>query len=181
MSRIGVLPIKLPAGVDVSIDGKTMTVRGAKGEQNLTMLNGTAVEKRQEDLLVTKTDDSQEATANYGLMRTLLANAVTGVSEGFSKSLEINGVGFKVQVSGNKVTLNLGYSHPHEVTLPEGIEASTEGNILTISGNDKQMVGQVAANIRALRKPEPYKGKGVKYVDERIIRKTGKAAAGAGK
>lgn len=181
MSRIGVLPVEVPNSVDISLDGDKVVVRGAKGEQEVVILPGVNVKEDGDKLVVSKKDDHPKAAAQYGLMRTLLANAVQGVSEGFSKSLEINGVGFKVQVSGNKVNLNLGYSHPHEVTLPEGVEAQVEGNVLTISGADKQLVGQVAANIRSLRKPEPYKGKGIQYVGERIIRKAGKTAAGAAK
>lgn len=180
MSRIGKLPVAIPASVTVDITGTEMTVRGAKGELSVPKLSDVNVELDQDSVTVTRKNDQRLAREQHGLQRTLIANAVHGVSEGFSKELEVNGVGFKVAVSGNKITLNLGYSHPHVVTLPEGVEAAFEGNTLTLRGIDKQLVGQTAANIRELRKPEPYKGKGIKYADERIIRKAGKAA-GAGK
>ncbi|MEX0934665.1 MAG: 50S ribosomal protein L6, partial [Candidatus Saccharimonadales bacterium] len=126
-------------------------------------------------------DDEPESRGRHGLIRTLINNAVVGVSEGFLKVLEVEGVGFKVSLSGNKLILNLGYSHPHEVILPEGVEAKVEGNTITISGYDKQLIGQIAANIRSLRPPEPYKGKGIRYQGEHIIRKAGKAAGVATK
>lgn len=178
MSRIGILPISVPNSVTVESDGAIVSVTGAKGSQTITVLREVDVSTDDEQVTVRRRNDSPQAMSQQGLVRTLIANAVHGVSEGFSKTLEVVGVGYKVNVSGNQITLDVGYSHPHKVTLPEGVEASQEGNTLHITGADKQLVGQVAANIRALRPPEPYKGKGIKYADERIIRKAGKAGAG---
>ncbi len=181
MSRIGVVPIPIPTGADVSVDRDTVTFRGSKGEKEVQILPGTAVEKDDHNqLIISRTSEDATSKERHGLMRTLLANALHGVTEGFTRSLEINGVGFRAQVSGNTVVLNIGYSHPQEVTLPEGVSAAVDGNVLTISGVDKQLVGQVAADIRGLRPPEPYKGKGIAYTDERVRRKAGKTA-GAGK
>lgn len=179
MSRIGVVPITTPAGADVSIQDGVVNVRGSKGEKYIPVLSGTAVDKDEHgQIVVTRTSEDRTARERHGLMRTLIANAVHGVTEGFSRSLEVTGVGFKVQVSGNSIVLNVGYSHPEYVTLPEGITADVDGNVLTIYGIDKQSVGQVAANVRRVRPPEPYKGKGIAYTDERVRRKTGKAAGG---
>ncbi len=180
MSRVGYKFIPVPSSVDIEIKDNEMQVRGAKGELVVPIQKGMKIKHEDDQLLVERVDDERETRSRHGLQRTLIANAVHGVSEGFSKVLNVEGVGFKVDVSGNKVILSLGYSHPQEITLPEGVEASNNGNTLTISGISKQLVGQVASEIRALRPPEPYKGKGVKYADERIIRKAGKAA-GAGK
>lgn len=181
MSRIGVVPIAVPAGADVTVDNDTVTLRGSKGEATVRVLPGTTVTTDDHgQLAVSRTSDELESRERHGLMRTLLANALHGVTEGFARSLEINGVGFKAQVSGNTVILNIGFSHPQEVTLPEGVTAHVDGNVLTVSGIDKQLVGQVAADIRSLRPPEPYKGKGIAYTDERVRRKAGKTA-GAGK
>lgn len=176
MSRIGILPVKIPSGVTVQLDDSAIVIRGTKGEQSVSLPDSLKVTQTDDTVVVERRNEERETRGQHGLIRTLIQNAVTGVSEGFSKQLEVNGVGFKVQVSGNKIVLNLGYSHPHEITLPEGVSAAVEGKIITVSGADKQLIGQVAANVRALRKPEPYKGKGVKYVNERIIRKAGKAA-----
>lgn len=180
MSRIGVLPVEIPANAKVTIDNNTLTAEGPKGTQHVQILPGVKVSQTDTQVIVERETEDIYARERHGLVRTLVVNAVQGATEGFSKTLVVSGVGFKVQVSGNTVILNLGYSHPHEVALPEGISAAVEGNKLTVSGADKQQVGQVAAGIRALRPPEPYKGKGVAYEDERIIRKAGKAA-GAGK
>lgn len=176
MSRIGILPIQIPSGVTVELSDRKAVVRGTRGEQTVNLPASLKITQSDDALIVARRNEERETRGQHGLIRTLLQNAVTGVSQGFSKQLEVNGVGFKVQVSGNKVTLNLGYSHPHEITLPENVTAEVEGKVITIAGPDKQLIGQVAADIRALRKPEPYKGKGVKYIDERIIRKAGKAA-----
>lgn len=170
------LPVEIPTGVNVELGQDQVTIRGPKGEQIVDIPRSLKVVQSDSALTVERSNDDRHVRSRHGLLRTLLYNAVTGVSQGFTKQLEFNGVGFKVQVSGNKVVLNLGYSHPHEVVLPENVTASVEGPVITISGPDKQLVGQVAANIRALRTPEPYKGKGIKYVGERIIRKAGKAA-----
>ena len=175
MSRIGKLPIPVPSGVEVSITKSEVRVKGPKGQ--LATPTHYAVEYEQEDgrIMVKRANNSRLARAQHGLRRTLLANCVHGVSQGFSKGLEVNGVGYRVQVQGKTVVLNIGFSHPVEYPLPEGVEAAVEGNRLTISGIDKAMVGEVAARIRRLRPPEPYKGKGIKYVDEQIRRKAGKS------
>lgn len=178
MSRIGKLPVALPEGVSVDIQPKQITVNGPKGTLSQFQLPHVSVKEEDSALIVTRKSDEKLARAQHGLMRSLLANMVSGVSEGFSKQLEVKGVGFKVSVSGHALTLNLGFSHPITYTVPEDIEVKVDSNVITISGIDKQKVGHVAAEIRALKKPEPYKGKGIKYVDEQIIRKSGKAAAG---
>lgn len=177
MSRIGRQPITIPAGVTVAIDGGVVKAAGPKGELQVTMLPGLAVEQKENELQVTLVQDNAETQRTFGLMRTLIGNIVTGVSKGYERQLEINGVGFRASVAGSTINLSLGFSHPIEFPLPAGIEAKVERNVITISGNDKQAVGQVAANLRALKKPEPYKGKGIKYVEERIRRKAGKTAA----
>ncbi len=176
MSRVGIMPITIPSGVSVDIDKDKVNVKGPKGELHVDILDQVKVAKDGESVVITRTNDEPEARAQHGLIRTLISNAVVGVSEGFSKVLEVEGVGFKVSLSGNKLVLNLGYSHPHEVILPDGVEAQVEGNVITISGYNKQLIGQIAADIRALRPPEPYKGKGIHYQGEYIIRKAGKAA-----
>ncbi len=179
MSRIGKLPIILPEGVQAEITKKKVAVTGPKGqlEQELA-IKDVLVELVDGSILVTvKNPEDRQQRAYWGLYRSLINNLVIGVSEGFEKKLEVNGVGYKVAVSGNTMTLNLGYSHPIVFVLPEGITATVEGNIITVSGIDKQSVGNTAAKIRKFRKPEPYKGKGVKYVEEVIIRKEGKAAS----
>ncbi|HKM40399.1 MAG: 50S ribosomal protein L6 [Patescibacteria group bacterium] len=178
MSRLGKLPIQIPAGTEVNIDQGIIRVKGPKGQLEQAIDPMVKVEKTEEGLVVTvgKPEDKKER-ALWGLFRALIANMVTGVNEGYEKKLEVKGVGYKVAVAGNKVNLNLGFSHPLEFVLPEGISAVAEGNNLTISGIDKQLVGETAARIRKLRKPEPYKGKGIKYSDEIIRRKAGKTAA----
>lgn len=178
MSRLGKLPIVIPSGVDVKIDDSFITVKGPKGElkQKLNELVKVELKDGLVEVSIEKKENKKQR-AFWGLFRSLINNMVVGVSEGFEKKLEVNGVGYRVAVSGKKLNLNLGYSHPIEFPLPDGITAEVEGNIITISGFDKQAVGEVAAQIRKLRKPEPYKGKGIKYVDEIIIRKEGKTAA----
>ena len=177
MSRIGKNPIDIPAGVEVSVGASEIQVKGPKGTLN-TPVHAT-VEYKIEDgkVFVSRTDDSREARGQHGLRRTLLANCVEGVSKGYAKGLEVNGVGYKVSVQGKKVVLNVGYSHPVEFDLPSGVEAKVEGSKLIIEGIDKQLVGEVAAQIRRVRPPEPYKGKGIKYVEEVIRRKAGKSGA----
>lgn len=176
MSRIGRQPITIPAGVTVTIEGNRVAVRGPKGQQELMLLPGISAKQDENQVLVSKSVENLETQKAYGLMRTLIHNMLVGVSSGFERQLEINGVGFRANVAGNVVNLSLGFSHPIAFNLPAGIEAKVERNLITISGADKQLVGQVAANLRALRKPEPYKGKGIKYVEERIRRKAGKTA-----
>lgn len=175
MSRIGKLPIDLPSGVTITVDPDWITVSGSKGTLKQFTMPGVTVKQEDNRVVVTRDNDEPQNRAKHGLMRTLVANMIEGVSKGFEKKLEINGVGFRVAMAGNSLKLNLGFSHDVNYALPQGITASVEQNIITVSGIDKQQVGQVAAEIRALKKPEPYKGKGIKYVGERIIRKAGKS------
>lgn len=179
MSRIGKKPIDIPDGVQVTIDGQNVKVKGPKGELEQNIHPSIKVELKDKQLMVTIGIDHKKANAFWGLSRTLINNLIIGVTEGFEKQLEVNGVGYKASVSGKKLVLNVGYSHPVEFDMPEGIEPKVDGNVITISGIDKQKVGEVAANIRKVRKPEPYKGKGIKYIDEVIMRKVGKAAKAA--
>jgi large subunit ribosomal protein L6 len=176
MSRIGRLPIPVPSGVDVAIDGQTVSVKGPKGSLAHTVAAPIAVERSEDGTLqVTRPDDERESRALHGLSRTLIANMITGVTEGYSKTLEIVGVGYRVQARGSDLEFALGYSHPVPVKAPDGITFTVEAPTrLRVTGIDKQQVGQVAANIRKLRKPDPYKGKGVRYQGEVIKRKVGK-------
>jgi large subunit ribosomal protein L6 len=176
MSRIGKLPVNLPEGVEVSLQPEHIDVKGPKGQ--LKVDRDPKISYNQEDnrVVLAPVDSTKRAREQYGLRRTLLNNAVEGVSKGFEKGLELVGVGYRVSVQGNTVQLNVGYSHPKEFHLPEGIQARVEGMKLFISGIDKYQVGEVAAQIRRIRPPEPYKGKGIKYLDERIRRKAGKSA-----
>jgi len=179
MSRIGRMPIAVPAGVDVKIDGSTVTVKGPKGTLTRTVAGSITVALDNGVINVTRPDDSKENRSLHGLTRTLIANMVKGVSEGFSKELEINGIGYRAAKQGKDLVLNIGYSH--NVVMPEidGITVEVPGpNKIIISGPDKQKVGQFAAEVRGKRPPEPYKGKGIKYVDEVIRRKEGKAGKG---
>lgn len=178
MSRLGKLPIKLPAGTTFTADAQEYTFKGPKGELRLKVnpLIGAKLEN-DEVLVAPHNKEEKNASAMWGLMWSLIRNNVIGVSAGFEKKLEINGVGYRAAVAGDKLNLNLGYSHPIEFKLPQGITASVAANVITLTGIDKALVGETAAQIRKLRKPEPYKGKGVKYVDEVIRRKAGKAAA----
>jgi large subunit ribosomal protein L6 len=175
MSRIGKQPIALPSGVTITVDPDNITVAGSKGTLSQFTMPGITVKQEDNQILVTRIDDEAPNRAKHGLMRSLVNNMVQGVTQGFSKKLEINGVGFRVAMQGSDLKLNLGFSHDVIYKLPTGITAAIEQNTITISGIDKQQVGQVAAEIRALKKPEPYKGKGIKYADERIIRKSGKS------
>lgn len=179
MSRIGRKPITIPAGVTFEQTGRHLNVTGPKGSLSVELLDGLSVTQTDDQLVVAKQREDAGTQKAYGLMRTLIDNMVIGVSTGFTRQLEINGVGYRASVSGQTINLSLGFSHPIAFALPEGIAATVEKNLLTISGYDKQLVGQVAANIRALKKPEPYKGKGIKYVEEHIRRKAGKTAAKA--
>lgn len=177
MSRIGKNPIDIPAGVEVSVGASEIQVKGPKGSMATPV--DPAVEYKVEDgkVYVTRVDDSRRSRGQHGLRRTLLANCVDGVTKGFAKTLEVIGVGYKVSVQGKKVVLNVGFSHPVEFDLPAGLEAKVEGSKLIIEGIDKQLVGEVAAQIRRVRPPEPYKGKGIKYIDEVIRRKAGKSGS----
>jgi len=175
MSRIGKLPIKIPSGVTITVDPDFVTVAGSKGTLKQFTMPGVTVTVDGDTALVTRENDEPKNRAKHGLMRALVNNMVVGVSQGFSKQLEINGVGYRVAMQGADLKLNLGFSHDVIYKLPQGIAAAIEQNKITVSGIDKQAVGQVAAEIRALKKPEPYKGKGIKYADERILRKSGKS------
>jgi large subunit ribosomal protein L6 len=176
MSRIGRLPIEIPAGVDVTVDGSDVKVKGPKGELSLTVASPIEVRIEDGTVLVTRPDDERASRSLHGLTRTLIANNIQGVTQGYSKGLEIVGTGYRVAAKGNGVEFALGFSHPITVEPPAGITFAVEGNNrLTVSGIDKQAVGEVAANIRKLRKPEPYKGKGVRYAGEVVRRKSGKS------
>lgn len=177
MSRLGKLPIKLPEGVSAKFENRILNVKGPKGELSRLIKEPAILEISDEVIKVSVKEGADHANAFWGLYRALVNNMVTGVSEGFTKKLEVNGVGYRAALSGNKLTLNLGYSHPIEFPLPDGVSAAVEGNIISLTSIDNELLGNTAYKIRKLRKPEPYKGKGVKYVDEVIRRKAGKTAA----
>jgi large subunit ribosomal protein L6 len=175
MSRIGKVPIKIPSGVSVEVNDDFITVSGSKGSLAQFTMPGIKVAVEDDQILVTRVNDEAINRAKHGLMRSLVSNMVTGVSQGFEKKLEINGVGYRVAPQGADLKFNLGFSHDVIYKVPANVQVKTEQNTITVSGFDKQQVGQVAAEIRALKKPEPYKGKGIKYADERLIRKSGKS------
>jgi large subunit ribosomal protein L6 len=182
MSRIGRMPIPIPDGVEVIIDGDRVTVRGPRGELSREVAPELSVIREDGVLRVERPNDAKRARELHGLTRTLVANMVTGVTTGFRKGLEITGVGYRAQLVGKKLQLNLGYSHPVEIEPPEGIAFEVETPIrLAVTGIDKELVGHVAARVRATRKPEPYKGKGVRYAGEVVRRKAGKAGKIGGK
>jgi large subunit ribosomal protein L6 len=178
MSRIGKKPITVPSGVDVTIDGQHVAVKGPRGSLELVVAGAIAISREGEELVVSRPDDQRTNRALHGLTRTLVQNMVTGVSDGFVKELEIVGVGYRAAASApTRLELQLGFSHPVVVEAPEGITFEVPTPIrISVRGFDKQQVGQVAADIRKLRKPEPYKGKGVRYAGERVLRKAGKSA-----
>jgi len=179
MSRIGKLPIAIPAGVDVAIDGSTVTVKGPKGTLTRQFHPNISIEKSEATINVTRPDDAQQNRALHGLTRSLLANMVTGVNDGFKKDLEINGVGYRALKQGNQLVLNVGYSHQVIMDPPEGVTVEVPSPTkISILGYDKQRVGQFAAEVREKRPPEPYKGKGIKYAAEVIRRKEGKSGKG---
>lgn len=175
MSRIGKLPIEIPSGVTITVDSDVITVKGAKGELTVPHLSDVTVKEDDGKMVVTRKNDERIAKAQHGLQRALLNNAVEGVTKGFEKRLEVKGVGFRVATSGNVLDMSLGFSHPVQYKAPEGISLTNDKMIIIVNGIDKQQVGQVAAEIRAIKKPEPYKGKGIAYVGEQILRKAGKA------
>ncbi len=178
MSRLGKLPIKLPAGVQVTTNDQTIVFKGPKGELKIAQNKSISVKVENNELIIAPYDRaSKNASAMWGLVWSLARNSVIGVSTGFTKKLEINGVGYRAAAVPGKLNMSLGFSHPIEFKLPVGITAIVEGNAITLSGADKAVVGETAAQIRKIRKPEPYKGKGIKYSDEIIRRKAGKAAA----
>ncbi len=175
MSRIGRMPIAIPAGVTVDIaENNKVTVKGPKGTLERVLPSEMELKREGEEILVVRPNDLKKMKSLHGLTRTLLNNMVVGVTDGYTKELEVNGVGYRAAKSGNKLTLNLGYSHPVEMIDPDGIESTVDGNKIIIKGIDKEKVGQYAAEIRDKRRPEPYKGKGIKYADEVIRRKVGK-------
>ena len=176
MSRIGRLPVTIPAGVDLTIDGQTVKVKGPKGELSHVVAEPIKVEKGDADLAVKRPNDERQSRALHGLTRSLINNMVLGVTEGYEKKMEIHGTGYRVAAKGSNLEFSLGYSHPITIEAPEGINFAVENPTrFSVQGIDKQLVGEVAANIRKLRKPDPYKGKGVRYAGEQIRRKVGKA------
>jgi large subunit ribosomal protein L6 len=175
MSRIGKAPISVPDKVSVNLDGLAVTVKGPKGELRRTLPEGVTISQDGTTLTVAPADGSRRARERHGLSRTLVANMVEGVSNGFTRKLEIVGVGYRAQVQGRKLVVSAGYSHPVEMVPPEGVSFAVENNTtVLVSGADKELVGNEAAKVRAIRPPEPYKGKGIKYEGERILRKVGK-------
>ena len=179
MSRIGQKIIEIPSGVTVEIAGADVNVKGSKGELTMSIHNAVTVEVTEDGVKIDKKHNAKISQAMWGTTSRLISNMITGVSQGFEKKLELNGVGYRMAVKGKTVDLALGFSHPVVVDIPEGLEVSIEGQVMTIAGLDKQKVGQFAANIRAYRPVEPYKGKGFKYEDEYVRRKEGKKAAAA--
>lgn len=184
MSRIGKKPVVIPSGVTVDLKGQLLKIKGSKGELTLDVHPKVQINQTDSEITVSVAHpDVKQERALWGLYRALVNNMIVGVTNGFSKILEINGVGYKAAMSGKKLILNLGYSHPIEMEVPNGLEAKVEKNVITITGIDRQLVGQFAAEVRSQREPEPYKGKGIKYQDETIRRKAGKVvkAVGGGK
>ena len=175
MSRIGKLPIVVPNGVTITVDPDKIIIKGQKGELTLAHQNGIDVKIADNQVVVSRQNEDDKVRAAHGLQRTLINNAILGVTKGFEKKLEVNGVGYRLSGGGQNLEMHLGFSHPIKYTAPAGIDIKVEKMNITVSGIDKQLVGQVAADIRAFKKPEPYKGKGIKYADETIIRKVGKA------
>ena len=174
LSRIGKLPIEIPSGVTITVDSGDVTVKGPKGELKQFITPAVTVKVEDGVLTVSPKDESKVARSQHGLMRTLVNNMVTGVTKGYEKKLEVNGVGFRVQATNNELEMTLGFSHPVKYKAPAGVSITNDKMNILVSGIDKQQVGQVAAEIRSLKKPEPYKGKGIKYADEVILRKAGK-------
>ena len=180
MSKIGKQPIEIPTGVDVKIEGNLIIVSGTKGELRWTKPKGIKLEREDNILSVNVSGDSKRLREMWGTSRALIANMIKGVSEGYEKRLEIHGVGYRASVGGSTLTLSMGFSHPVEIEAPDGISFEVEKNIIIVSGIDKILVGELSAKIRAVRKPEPYKGKGIRYEGEIVRRKAGKKAIGAG-
>jgi large subunit ribosomal protein L6 len=176
MSRIGRKPVEIPKGVQVSITGDAISAKGPKGTLKLTRNKMVEIKEDQGTIVFARSGEDGPERAAHGLMRALVANMLHGVTQGFTRQLEINGVGYKAEIKGGTIVLSLGFSHPVEYKLPEGISAKVDKNMLILSGIDKELVGAAAAKVRSFRPPEPYKGKGIKYVEETIIRKAGKTA-----
>lgn len=184
MSRIGKNPVNIPNGVTITIEGSHVIAKGPKGELKQTFNPQVTIVVEEQKIVVTRKDESKEARSLHGLTRSLLANMIEGVTKGFERKLEIVGVGYRAVANKNKITLNLGYSKPIEFTAPQGVEFKLDEekkNIISITCIDKQLLGEVAAKIRSFRKPEPYKGKGIRYENEYVARKAGKSAAGGAK
>lgn len=175
MSRIGKLPIEVPTGVTITVDQDNITVVGPKGTLTQFMLPGVTVKQTEGQVTVNRVNDEPQNRSKHGLMRSLINNMIVGVTDGFEKKLELSGVGYRVSAAGNDLKLNIGLSHEVIYKIPSEVTASVDQNTITIKGISKQQVGQIASEIRSLRKPEPYKGKGIKYADERILRKSGKS------
>ncbi len=177
MSRVGRKPVVLPKGVTIAVKEGAVNVKGPKGELKRVIPLGVSLKSSATELLVERADDSRENRSKHGMLRALVANMVKGVSEGFERKLEINGVGYRAEVAGQKLNMALGFSHPVVFDLPKGIAAKVDKNLVILSGIDREMLGETASKIRAIRPPEPYKGKGIKYVEEVIKRKVGKTGA----
>lgn len=177
MSRVGRKPIPLPKGVALTVNKDGVVVKGPKGELKRGVPGGVSVKLSGQEVIVERADDSRDNRAKHGMVRAILANMVKGVSEGFERKLEINGVGYRAEVSGQKLNMALGFSHPVTFELPKGISAKVDKNVVILSGIDREQLGEVASKIREIRPPEPYKGKGIKYVEEVIRRKVGKTGA----
>ena len=175
MSRIGRLPIEIPAGVEVKVDGQLVSVKGPKGQLELTVANPIEAKVEDGNVVVSRPDDERDSRALHGLTRTLIFNNIVGVTQGYSKALEVVGTGYRVQQKGSDLEFALGFSHPVKFAAPDGIQLKVEGQKVTVEGIDKQLVGEVAAKIRKIRPPEPYKGKGIRYEGEHIRRKARKA------
>lgn len=180
MSKIGKLPVQIKQGITVQIDGNVVSVSGIKGQASYALPEGITAKQEGEELLVARVKDSKELRAVWGLARAQVANMVKGVDAGFERKLELQGVGYRAQMQGNDLVLNLGFSHPVKFTPQEGVKITVAENVITITGTDKMLVGQMAATIRAVKPPEPYKGKGIRYVGEQVRRKAGKAAKAVG-
>jgi large subunit ribosomal protein L6 len=179
MSRVGAQPIQIPEGITVTVDARLVRVKGPKGELSHTLPSGITATVAHNEIRLGREKESRELSALWGTSRALVANMVHGVMEGFEKKLEVHGVGYRAQAQGDTLQLNIGFSHPVEVRAPNGITFGVEKNVITVSGIDKILVGETAAKIRKVRKPEPYKGKGIRYEGEVVRRKAGKKAAGA--
>ncbi len=177
MSRVGKNPVAIPSGIEVSVDGVVVVVKKDNEEKRLDTHGRVGIEVKDNEVVFSRAGEDKQSSAYWGTYRALLANIMEGLEKGFKKSLEINGVGYRAAVNGKTLELQLGFSHPVNFEIPEGLTITVEKNLIHISGTDKQTVGQAAAEIRAFRPPEPYKGKGVKYTDETIIRKAGKTAS----
>ena len=177
MSRIGKKPVSIPAGVQISLKDSNLAVKGPKGELKRVLPEGVKVAVDKSSVTITRESDEGPIRARHGLVRALINNMVEGVTKGFERKLEINGVGYKAEVAGQKLTMSLGYSHPINFELPKGISAKVDKNLIVLSGVDRELLGQTAAKVRSFRPPEPYKGKGIKYIEEFIKRKVGKTGA----